>query len=92
MDGGAVTVVNEWLALRRAHEGGVTMLGGRFFNHGRPVAEYLAVALDELIRAELLALGRADPVGVQRVCVTRVGQARYAELNGNGAPGRRHGG
>lgn len=91
MGGGAVTPVNEWLALRRVHEGRVIATGGRFLDQGRPVAEYLTAALGELLDAGLLAWGRADPVGVQRVCVTHVGQARYAELNGNGTPGRRHG-
>lgn len=76
--------VNEWLALLRVHEGGVTRLDGHYLNHGRPVAGYLAEAIEELIRAELLALARPDPVGVQRVCVTRAGQVRYAELNSNG--------
>lgn len=82
--GGAVSAVNEWLALRRVHEGGVTRLGDRFFNEGRPVADYLAAAFDELIRCELLALGRATPSGQQQVCVTHAGQARYAELNSIG--------
>ncbi|MGH8575108.1 MAG: hypothetical protein ACREX8_21440 [Gammaproteobacteria bacterium] len=83
--------MNEWLALMRAHQGGVTTLGGRYFNHGQPVAEYLATALEELIRTEHLALGRATPSGQQQVCVTRTGQARYAELNGTGVAVTRQG-
>lgn len=62
-----MTVVNEWLALRRVHEGAVAAVEGRFFNHGRPVADYLAAALDELIRSEYLALSPADPAGMQPV-------------------------
>ena len=76
--------VNEWLALFRVHEGGVTRLDGDYLNHGRPVADYLAVVLDELIRTELLALGRSTPSGQQQVCVTHAGQVRYTELNANG--------
>ena len=88
--GGAVSAVSEWLALRRVHEGGVTRLGDRFFNHGRPVADYLATAFDDLIGCELLALGRATQNGQQPVCVTHSGQVRYAELNGteSGQAGR----
>ncbi|MGH3911703.1 MAG: hypothetical protein ACRDRM_12840 [Pseudonocardiaceae bacterium] len=82
--------MNEWLALLRVHEGGVTTLEGCFYNHGRSVADYLAATLDELIRTEYLALGRPTPSGQQQVCVTKAGQARYAELNSNGM--RRHGG
>ena len=91
LGGGAVNPVNEWLALLRVHEGGVTTLDGRFYNHGRPVADYLATALYELIRTERLALGQPTPTGQQQVCITRAGQARYAALNGNGMR-RRHGG
>lgn len=39
--------VNEWLALLRGHEGGVTTLEGRFLNHGQSVADYLPAALDD---------------------------------------------
>ncbi|MGH3796700.1 MAG: hypothetical protein ACRDSP_17635 [Pseudonocardiaceae bacterium] len=84
--------MNEWLALLRVHEGGVTKLDGHYLNHGRPVAGYVADALDELIRTELLALARPDPAGVQQVCVTHAGQIRYAELNSNGVREARRGG
>ena len=84
--------VNEWLALTRVHEGGVTKLDGRFFNRGQQVADYLAAAVDELIRTELLTLGRPDPIGAQQVCFTYAAQARYAQLNGNGGRKARHGG
>ena len=87
----AVSPVNEWLALMRVHEGGITTLHGHFFRHGQPVAEYLADALVELLRTEHLALGRPDLNGQQQVCVTRAGQARYAELNANGVREARHG-
>lgn len=89
--GSPVTSVTEWLALLRVHEGGVTKLNGTYLNHGQQVAAYLADALDELIRAELLALARPDPIGAQQVCVTHTGQARYTELNNNGVRKSRHG-
>ncbi|MGH3905787.1 MAG: hypothetical protein ACRDTE_16620 [Pseudonocardiaceae bacterium] len=87
-----MSAVNEWLALMRVHEGGVAIRDGEYLNQGQPVADYLAAALDELIRTEHLALGRATPSGHQQVCVTRAGQARYAELNSNGVGSARHGG
>jgi hypothetical protein len=80
-----VSVVNDWLALLRVHEGGVTTLAGRFFNHGRPVADYLVETFTGLISTGQLALGRATPSGQQQVCVTRAGQIRYTELSSNGA-------
>lgn len=70
----------EWLALHRAHEGGLTTLNGDYLNHGRPVVEYVAATLDALIRADHLVLGPPSPSGQRRVCVTHTGQARYAEL------------
>lgn len=84
LGGSAVSLVNEWLALLRVRKGGVTRLDGHYLNRGRAVAGYVADALDELIRTELLALARPDPIGAQQVCVTRAGQIRYAELNSNG--------
>lgn len=82
--------MNEWLALMRVHEGGVTKLDGYFFNRGQPVVNYLAAAVEELIGAELLALGRPDPIGAQQVCVTHNGQVRYAQLSSNGGQKARH--
>lgn len=87
-----MSAVNEWLALLRVHEGGVTTLAGRFFNQGRPVADYLAATLAELIRTGHLALGAAVPSGQQQVCVTHAGQIRYIELNSNGVLEGRPGG
>lgn len=73
--------VTEWLALLRAHEGGVTKLAGRYLNCGRPVPGYLADVLDELVCAGFLALAHPSPIGQQQVCVTYTGQARYAALS-----------
>ncbi len=70
----------EWLALHRVHEGGLTSCNGGYLNHGRPVAGYLADALDVLVRTGHLALGPSSPTGQHQVCVTHTGQARYGEL------------
>lgn len=78
----------EWLALHRVHEGGVTTLGGEYFNAGRPVSGELADTFGVLIGSGLLALGQPDPIGRQQVCVTHIGQARYSELSAWGD--RRH--
>lgn len=72
--------VTEWLALHRVHEGGLTKLNHTYLNHGRPVAGYLADALDGLIHTEHLALGQPSPSGQRQVRVTHTGQARYAHL------------
>ncbi len=72
--------VTEWLALLRAHEGGLTKLNNGYLNHGRPVAGYLADALETLIRTEQLALGAPSPSGQRQVRVTHAGQARFAQL------------
>lgn len=72
--------VTEWLALHRAHEGGVTKLNNGFLNHGRPVAGYLADAIDGLIRSEHLVLGQPSPSGQRQIRVTHTGQTRYAQL------------
>ena len=70
-----MTPVTEWLALLRAHEGGVTRQGSSYLNHGRPIA-----ALDALVDADVLVLGPANEYGQQKVLVTAAAQARYAEL------------
>lgn len=75
-----MTPVTEWLALLRAHEGGVTRQRGCYLNHGRSMAKYVADALDELLDAELLVLAPAKEHGQQKVLVTVQAQARYAEL------------
>ncbi len=75
-----VPEVTEWLALHRAHEGGVTKLGSNYLNQGRPVAGYLADVIDELINTGLLALGQSTPIVQQAVCFTHTGQVRYVEL------------
>lgn len=40
--------VTEWLALLRAHDGGLTSLNDGYLNYGRPIANYLTDALDAL--------------------------------------------
>lgn len=77
--GSGVTV---WIALRRAHRGGVAKLAGCWLDAGRPVPGYVAEALEELTRGGLLILGEADPqsCGVRRVTVTDTGSAHYVGL------------
>ncbi|MGH3915383.1 MAG: hypothetical protein ACRDTC_18540 [Pseudonocardiaceae bacterium] len=79
-----------WLALRWVAYRRLTMLGGRYFDHGRPVDDHLAAALAELIGTGHLALRAAIPSGQQQVCVTHARQLRYIELNSNGVREGRH--
>jgi hypothetical protein len=72
--------VAEWLALLRAHEGGVTKLNDGYLNHGRPVGGYLVDVLDGLIRTGHLVLATPSPIGQRQVRVTHNGQTRYTEL------------
>lgn len=71
-----------WIALRRAHQGGVATLQGHWFDSGRLVPGYLAGALDRLTRAGLLVLGEEDPesCGVRRATVTDAGRTHYLAL------------
>ncbi|MGH3822457.1 MAG: hypothetical protein ACRDRA_06405 [Pseudonocardiaceae bacterium] len=80
-----------WIALRRAHEGGVANLEGQWFDSGRPVPGYLANALDGLTNRGLLVLADADPrsCGVRRATVTDTGSARYVALCQTHNPGVR---
>lgn len=78
----SVLGVAVWIALRRAHVGGVSNLVGRWLDSGRQVPGYVADALDELISAELLVLGKVDlnSCGVRGVTVTDSGSAQYVAL------------
>jgi hypothetical protein len=72
-----------WIALRKAHQGGVTNLAGQWRECGSPVPGYVADALDRLTSSRQLALADPDPEssgGVQRVTVTDTGRARYVTL------------
>jgi hypothetical protein len=70
------------IALRRAHQGGVTHLAGQWFDCGSSVPGYLADVLDRLVRSGQLALADPDPesCGARRVTVTDTGCARYVTL------------
>ena len=74
--------VTVWIALRRAHEGGVASLKSQWLDSGRQVPGYVAEALDRLISGGLLVLGEAEPesCGVRRITVTDSGCARYVAL------------
>ena len=82
----------EWLGLHWAHEGSVLKLNSHYthapelvvrggaMHAGQLAGKFLAAAFEDLISSGLLALGQADPLGQQRVCVTYTGQARYEQL------------
>ena len=73
-----------WIALRRVNEGGVALLEGSYYHHGRPVPEYLNAPFTELIGARYLMLADADPGAeiMQQVRFTQEGRQLYAELCG----------
>jgi len=73
-----------WLALRRVTEGGVALLGGSYYQHGRPVPHYLNAPLKDLIDAGRLTLAEADlnSAGMRKVTLTDVGRELYATLCG----------
>ncbi len=74
--------VAEWIALRRAHQGGVANLAGQWFDSGSPVPGYVADALEGLTSAGLLTLADADSEygELRRVAVTDAGSAHYVTL------------
>jgi len=77
-----------WIALHRAHEGGIANLQGHWLDSGSRVPGYVADALDALdaldglVSAGLLAWGGEDPESCHalRVIVTDTGCARYVAL------------
>ncbi len=71
-----------WIALGKAHQGGVTNLAGQWCDSGSPVPSYVADALDRLTSSGQLALAVPDPesCGARRVTVTDTGCARYVTL------------
>jgi hypothetical protein len=80
-----------WIALRRAHEGGVAHVSGQWLDSGRRVPGYVADALDRLASVGLLTLGEVDPqaCGVHRITVTDTGSAQYVALCAIHNPSRR---
>ncbi|MGH3942679.1 MAG: hypothetical protein ACRDTG_29465 [Pseudonocardiaceae bacterium] len=76
----------DWIALRRVGEGGVTMLGAHYFDHGRRVPCFVPDAFRRLADGELIDLLDPDyPGGLRRVVITPGGRARYQKLCG-GSP------
>lgn len=73
-----------WLALRRANEGGVTLLDGSYYQHGRAVPHYLNASLIDLVDAGRLTLTDADPdtTQIQKITLTDAGRELYATLCG----------
>lgn len=78
------TDLTVWLALRRANEGGVALLDGSYYQHGRAVPHYLNAPLTELANAGRLTLTDADPdtAGMQKITLTYDGRELYATLCG----------
>lgn len=72
-----------WMALRRAHAGGVVRFEGTYFDSGRRIPCFLPSVFDELVEAGLLRLGDPDPVspGRRRASLTSEGCARFTALN-----------
>lgn len=71
-----------WLALRRAHAGGVARFEGSYFDSGRRVPCFLPDVFDELVEAGLLTLADPDwPGGWRRAALTGEGLARFAALS-----------
>ena len=90
-DRAAESGVEVWIALRRAHQGGVANLADHWLDSGRQVPSVVADALDRLTSAGLLILGDVDPkaCGVRRVTVTDTGCAHYVALCQVHRPNRR---
>ncbi|MGH4016607.1 MAG: hypothetical protein ACRDSL_22280, partial [Pseudonocardiaceae bacterium] len=80
----AGTDLTMWIALRRADEGGVALLEGSYYQHGRAVLHYLNAPLTDLIEAGMLTLAEADPdaAGMRAVTLTEDGRKLYAVLCG----------
>lgn len=78
------TDLTAWLALRRTNEGGVAMLDGSYYHHGRAVPHYLNASFTDLVDAGQVALTEADPdaAGMQRARLTDDGRELYATLCG----------
>lgn len=73
--------LDEWLALRRVHDGGVAKSAGAYFDHGRPVPEHLTGVFDRLIWTGLVSVVAGDPIWqLRRLSLTDAGALRYAAL------------
>ncbi|MGQ0776900.1 MAG: hypothetical protein ACT4NY_21195 [Pseudonocardiales bacterium] len=74
------TELLDWIALRRAHEGGVALHGPEYLHWGLKVPCYLP-EVDRLIETELAELLDPDcSGGPHRVVLTSRGYGRYREL------------
>jgi len=73
-----------WIALRRVNEGGVALLDGAFYHHGRAVPCYLNAPLTELVETDRLRLVDADPdtAEMRQVMFTENGHEWYEVLCG----------
>jgi hypothetical protein len=73
--------LDEWLALRRVHDGGVAKSAGAYFDHGRPAPGQLTGVFDRLIWIGLVSVVAGDPIWqLRRLSLTDAGALRYAAL------------
>ena len=72
----------DWVALSRVHAGAVVRCRGEYLDGGGPMPRYLIPELlfDVLVHVGLLSIGQPDPLGLETVSLTEVGQACYDEL------------
>ena len=73
--------LDEWMALRRVHGGGVAKSAGVYFDHGCPTPGHLTGVFDRLVWAGLVRVADGDLLWELRgLSLTDTGQARYAVL------------
>ena len=70
----------DWLALRRAATGRVSITGQCYLDNGRKAPCYLPAAFDRLIETGLLQRAEQHPAQA-RIVLTALGRARFDELN-----------
>ncbi|MGH4012806.1 MAG: hypothetical protein ACRDSL_02470 [Pseudonocardiaceae bacterium] len=78
----AGTDLTRWIALRRADEGGVALLEGSYYHHGRAVPHYLNAPFAGLLDGGMLTLADPDAAGMRAVTLTEEGRTLYAVLCG----------
>lgn len=79
----------DWMALRRAVTGAVSLAGRCYLDHGRQTPCYLPAAFDRLIEAGLLQCTELRP-GQVRVVITALGRVRFDQLSAAAQPAVAH--
>ncbi len=69
-----------WVAMRRVSDGGVTKLGDRWLDRGRPVPDFVTDALNELFERALVALADSESGNMPRAALTDTGATRFEWL------------